>query len=290
METRLEDLQHFVLEKVKNDTELYDRLKTDVYWYSFSLNEIEERFDIHSIYDAYKLFSKLVTVHYEKESNTKKLINYPLVTELVADQSMERLVITFHKIIVEDILLEKLGIPKFPESTSSLFGKDLYPISGSDIKKDTPDWMIKGMDMGNADFHMDMGFETTDIFMENGHLKIRYSDGETLDLPLNTEFPNLDSRAYDELLSLRNLRNPLARYLVISYYSLQVNETRELPIDELKERLGLREKYEKYSHLKDKVIKPAMKELAENTDVQLCIEEVKTTNRKVVSLLLKKTK
>jgi len=279
MEIELEKLQRFVLEKVERDEELKDRIKNELYSYSYSLTEIQKHFQINSIYDAYRLFSQLLTVQYEKESRSKKLISYTLVTEQKVVPSMNKLVITFNKRVVEDLFFESLQIP---ESTTFLFSQGN---SNLDVGYKTKDIQEKK----EYDIKwLDVGTNTVDIMQEDGKLKISYPDGEIVELPLNADFPHFSSEFYEGLTLLKGLKNPLARYLVMNFYSMQKNEVRELPIDELKEKLGLTGKYEQYGHLKNKVINPALAELADNTPVCLEIEEVKTANRKVDSLLIKK--
>lgn len=53
----------------------------------------------------------------------------------------------------------------------------------------------------------------------------------------------------------------------------------EYPVTQLKEKLGLEGKYKQYGHFKSRVIKPAIKDISDKTDINVTFKEIKKGKR-----------
>lgn len=99
-------------------------------------------------------------------------------------------------------------------------------------------------------------------------------------LQLQRDFTKVDLRNYKFLRTGTSIR---LYHLLKQYYGRRQHNV-EVPLDELKEMLGVANKYDLYGHFKAAVLEEAQKRLVETTDISFAYQEVKV-GRKVAAIV-----
>lgn len=99
-------------------------------------------------------------------------------------------------------------------------------------------------------------------------------------LQLQRDFTKVDLRNYKFLRTGTSIR---LYHLLKQYYGRRQHNV-EVPLDELKEMLGVANKYELYGHFKAAVLEEAQKRLVETTDISFAYQEVKV-GKKVAAIV-----
>jgi hypothetical protein len=99
-------------------------------------------------------------------------------------------------------------------------------------------------------------------------------------LQLQRDFTKVDLRNYKFLRTGTSIR---LYHLLKQYYGRRQHNV-EVPLDELKEMLGVSNKYELYGHFKAAVLEEAQKRLIETTDISFVYQEVKV-GKKVAAII-----
>ena len=99
-------------------------------------------------------------------------------------------------------------------------------------------------------------------------------------LQLQRDFTKVDLRNYKFLRTGTSIR---LYHLLKQYYGRRQHNV-EVPLDELKEMLGVANKYDLYGHFKAAVLEEARKRLVETTDISFVYQEVKI-GRKVAAIV-----
>ncbi len=99
-------------------------------------------------------------------------------------------------------------------------------------------------------------------------------------LQLQRDFTKVDLRNYKFLRTGTSIR---LYHLLKQYYGRRQHNV-EVPLDELKEMLGVANKYDLYGHFKAAVLEEARKRLVETTDINFAYQEVKV-GRKVAAIV-----
>lgn len=181
---------------------------------------------------------------------------------------------------------------------SKIYIKDLIEYFGSTSNNDYD--IIKKIPKNLAKKQVDVPYITEDgekrwvtlnIFptVTSPDSKSKYKDGSYIELKFNEDLKPM-------LLELKKLFNKYDIGNIIplrSVFSFRIFEllkqyetigTRELGVEELKEMLGVEDKYSLYANFKRKVILQAQKDLESNCDIKFTFQE-KKRNRKVHSIL-----
>lgn len=127
------------------------------------------------------------------------------------------------------------------------------------------------------------GFAKPEKMAKNDPLFIRLSFHPQLKpflLQLQKDFTKVDLRNYKFLRTGTSIR----LYHLLKQYWGRRQPTVELQLDELKEMLGVADKYELYGHFKAAVLEEAQKRLTETTDISFTYQEVKK-GKKVVAVI-----
>jgi hypothetical protein len=99
-------------------------------------------------------------------------------------------------------------------------------------------------------------------------------------LQLQRDFTKVDLRNYKFLRTGTSIR----LYHLLKQYFGRRQYNVEVPLDELKEMLGVANKYELYGHFKAAVLEEAQKRLVETTDISFAYQEVKV-GKKVAAIV-----
>ncbi len=99
-------------------------------------------------------------------------------------------------------------------------------------------------------------------------------------LQLQRDFTKVDLRNYKFLRTGTSIR---LYHLLKQYYGRRQHHV-EVPLEELKEMLGVANKYELYGHFKAAVLEEARKRLVETTDISFVYQEVKV-GKKVAAIV-----
>ena len=99
-------------------------------------------------------------------------------------------------------------------------------------------------------------------------------------LQLQRDFTKVDLRNYKFLRTGTSIR---LYHLLKQYYGRRQHNV-EVPLEELKEMLGVSNKYELYGHFKAAVLEEAQKRLVETTDISFVYQEVKV-GKKVAAII-----
>jgi plasmid replication initiation protein len=127
------------------------------------------------------------------------------------------------------------------------------------------------------------GFAKPEKMVKNDPLFIRLTFHPQLKpflLQLQKDFTKVDLRNYKFLRTGTSIR----LYHLLKQYWGRRQPTVELLLDDLKEMLGVADKYELYGHFKAAVLQEAQKRLADTTDISFAYQEVKK-GKKVVAII-----
>lgn len=127
------------------------------------------------------------------------------------------------------------------------------------------------------------GFAKPEKMAKNDPLFIRLSFHPQLKpflLQLQKDFTKVDLRNYKFLRTGTSIR----LYHLLKQYWGRRQSTVEILLEELKEMLGVADKYDLYGHFKAAVLEEAQKRLMETTDISFSYQEVKK-GRKVVAII-----
>ncbi|NJN35658.1 MAG: replication initiation protein [Saprospiraceae bacterium] len=100
-------------------------------------------------------------------------------------------------------------------------------------------------------------------------------------LQLKRDFTKLDIRSYKFLHTSTSIR---LYHVLKTIFMVGIKHHPQLSLAELKEMLGVSDKYNPYNNFKQRVLDEAQRRLAENTDIKFAYEEVKE-RKKVVGLV-----
>ncbi|MBL7814213.1 MAG: replication initiation protein [Saprospiraceae bacterium] len=127
------------------------------------------------------------------------------------------------------------------------------------------------------------GFAKPEKLAKNDPLFIRLSFHPQLKpflLQLQKDFTKVDLRNYKFLRTGTSIR----LYHLLKQYWGRRQQTVEIVLEELKEMLGVADKYELYGHFKAAVLEEAQKRLMDTTDISFSYQEIKK-GKKVVAIL-----
>lgn len=127
------------------------------------------------------------------------------------------------------------------------------------------------------------GFAKPEKMVKNDPLFIRLTFHPQLKpflLQLQKDFTKVDLRNYKFLRTGTSIR----LYHLLKQYWGRRQSTVELLLEDLKEMLGVADKYELYGHFKAAVLQEAQKRLADTTDISFAYQEVKK-GKKVVAII-----
>jgi plasmid replication initiation protein len=127
------------------------------------------------------------------------------------------------------------------------------------------------------------GFAKPEKLAKNDPLFIRLSFHPQLKpflLQLQKDFTKVDMRNYKFLRTGTSIR----LYHLLKQYWGRRQSTVEILLEELKEMLGVAEKYDLYGHFKAAVLEEAQKRLTDTTDISFAYQEVKK-GKKVVAII-----
>ena len=127
------------------------------------------------------------------------------------------------------------------------------------------------------------GFAKPEKMVKNDPLFIRLTFHPQLKpflLQLQKDFTKVDLRNYKFLRTGTSIR----LYHLLKQYWGRRQHTVEILLDELKEMLGVADKYELYGHFKSAVLNEAQKRLTDTTDISFAYQEVKK-GKKVVAII-----
>ena len=127
------------------------------------------------------------------------------------------------------------------------------------------------------------GFAKPEKLAKNDPLFIRLSFHPQLKpflLQLQKDFTKVDMRNYKFLRTGTSIR----LYHLLKQYWGRRQSPVEIQLEELKEMLGVAEKYDLYGHFKAAVLEEAQKRLTDTTDISFSYQEVKK-GRKVVAII-----
>lgn len=127
------------------------------------------------------------------------------------------------------------------------------------------------------------GFAKPEKMAKNDPLFIRLSFHPQLKpflLQLQKDFTKVDMRNYKFLRTGTSIR----LYHLLKQYWGRRQSTVEILLEELKEMLGVADKYDLYGHFKAAVLEEAQKRLTDTTDISFAYQEVKK-GRKVVAIV-----
>jgi plasmid replication initiation protein len=127
------------------------------------------------------------------------------------------------------------------------------------------------------------GFAKPEKMAKNDPLFIRLSFHPQLKpflLQLQKDFTKVDLRNYKFLRTGTSIR----LYHLLKQYWGRRQATVEILLEELKEMLGVADKYDLYGHFKAAVLEEAQKRLTETTDISFAYQEVKK-GKKVVAII-----
>ncbi len=127
------------------------------------------------------------------------------------------------------------------------------------------------------------GFAKPEKMVKNDPLFIRLTFHPQLKpflLQLQKDFTKVDLRNYKFLRTGTSIR----LYHLLKQYWGRRQSTVELLLEDLKEMLGVADKYELYGHFKAAVLQEAQKRLTDTTDISFAYQEVKK-GKKVVAII-----